>query len=200
MLAYLSRYTHRVAISNSRLIAADAAQRHVQGQGLPDRRPRPLQDHDARRRRVHPPLPHPRAAEGLPSHPPLRPVRQRATAPRPSRERANCSPWRRPQPKQAVEIDPAAAPAARPALPVLRRPHDHHRDLRARLPAAPPADRASRRHQDRHLMSAAAASRTRIAERVPRWSSTRPRRRSTRQLPGIAFHAAIVPEAIAHRS
>ena len=53
------------------------AQRHVQGQGLPDRRPRPLHDDDARRRRVHPPLPHPRAAQRLPSHPPLRLVRQR---------------------------------------------------------------------------------------------------------------------------
>ena len=36
VLAYLSRYTHRVAISNSRLIAADA-RRHLQIQGLPHR-------------------------------------------------------------------------------------------------------------------------------------------------------------------
>ena len=60
VLAYLSRYTHRVAISNHRLIAADQ-----------------LHDDDARRRRVHPPVPHPRAAQRLPSHPPLRLVRQR---------------------------------------------------------------------------------------------------------------------------
>ena len=32
---------------------------------------------DACNRRVHPPLPHPRAAARLPPHPPLRPVRQR---------------------------------------------------------------------------------------------------------------------------
>jgi hypothetical protein len=30
--------------------------RHLQMEGLPDQRPRPAQDHDARRRRVHPPL------------------------------------------------------------------------------------------------------------------------------------------------
>ena len=34
VLAYLSRYTHRVAISNRRLIAVDQRQRHLQGQGL----------------------------------------------------------------------------------------------------------------------------------------------------------------------
>ena len=38
VLAYLARYTHRVAISNSRLIAADEQRRHLQGQGLSDRR------------------------------------------------------------------------------------------------------------------------------------------------------------------
>ena len=76
VLAYLSRYTHRVAISNRRLIAADEDERHLQGQGLPDRRARPLHDHDAGHGRVHPPLPHPRAAQGLPSHPPLRAARQ----------------------------------------------------------------------------------------------------------------------------
>ncbi len=37
VLAYLSRYTHRVAISNGRLISADAERRCVQIQGLPHR-------------------------------------------------------------------------------------------------------------------------------------------------------------------
>ena len=50
VLAYLARYTHRVAISNSRLIALDDEGRHLQMEGLSDRRPRPAQDHDARRR------------------------------------------------------------------------------------------------------------------------------------------------------
>ena len=51
--------------------------RHVQLQGLSRRRARTLQDHDGGDGRVHPPLPDPRAAEGLPPHPPLRPARQR---------------------------------------------------------------------------------------------------------------------------
>ena len=42
VLAYLSRYTHRVAISNRRLIKADADRRHLQIQGLSGRRPGPL--------------------------------------------------------------------------------------------------------------------------------------------------------------
>jgi phage head maturation protease len=48
------------------------AERHVQGQELQDRRPRPAHDDDARCRRIHSPVPHPRAATRLPSHPPLR--------------------------------------------------------------------------------------------------------------------------------
>ena len=39
VLAYLSRYTHRVAISNRRLIAADKTRRHLQLQRLPDEGP-----------------------------------------------------------------------------------------------------------------------------------------------------------------
>ena len=77
VLAYLSRYTHRVAIANSRLIACDRTGvtfrwKDYRAEGR-DRQ----QAHDARHRRVHPPLPHPRAAARLPPHPPLRTVRQR---------------------------------------------------------------------------------------------------------------------------
>ena len=35
VLAYLSRYTHRVAIANSRPIAFDGQRRHLQVEGLP---------------------------------------------------------------------------------------------------------------------------------------------------------------------
>ena len=42
VLAYLSRYTHRVAISNRRLIAANEAGVTLQIQGVPDQRSRPL--------------------------------------------------------------------------------------------------------------------------------------------------------------
>src|SRR5262244_1483993 len=55
---------------------AQRAKRHIQGQGLSDRGTGPLHDHDARRWRVHPPLPQPRPSQGFPPHPPLRPVRQ----------------------------------------------------------------------------------------------------------------------------
>ena len=46
VLAYLSRYTHRVAISNSRLIRFDEAGRHLPLQGLPPQRRRPAAGHD----------------------------------------------------------------------------------------------------------------------------------------------------------
>ena len=49
VLAYLSRYTHRVAISNSRLIAADATGVTFKVKDYRVEGRRPLQDHDARR-------------------------------------------------------------------------------------------------------------------------------------------------------
>jgi Putative transposase len=78
VLAYRSRYTHPPRCHRQqppdRLRRAG---RHLQVEGLPHRGPRSIQAHDTRHRRVHPPLPHPRAAQRLPPHPPLRPVRQR---------------------------------------------------------------------------------------------------------------------------
>ena len=76
VLAYLSRYTHRVAIANSRLIGFDEIRRYLQMEGLPRQSARAGQGDDTLGRRVHPPLPHPRAAQWVPPHPPLRPVRQ----------------------------------------------------------------------------------------------------------------------------
>ena len=49
--------------------------RHLQIQGLSDRRASPLQDDDVAHRRVYPALPDPRAAKGLPPHPTLWAVR-----------------------------------------------------------------------------------------------------------------------------
>jgi Putative transposase/Transposase zinc-binding domain len=68
VLHYLSRYTHRVAISNLRR----PEWRHLQVQGLSARRVCPLQKDDPRNQRVHPPLPRPRSAQGLAPHPALR--------------------------------------------------------------------------------------------------------------------------------
>jgi len=77
VLAYLSRYTHRVAIANSRLIALD--ERGVTFKWKDYRAKETVQDHDARPWRVHPPLPAPCPARGLPPHPPLRTDRQHHT-------------------------------------------------------------------------------------------------------------------------
>ena len=49
VLAYLARYTHRVAISNSRLIALRRRRRHVQMERLPYQRARSPKDDDAPR-------------------------------------------------------------------------------------------------------------------------------------------------------
>ena len=73
VLAYLGRYTHRVAITNSRLVGlTKLASASVEGLSPP----RQAQGDDARCRRVHPPLPAPRPARRLPPHPSLRLPRQ----------------------------------------------------------------------------------------------------------------------------
>ena len=96
VLRYLSRYTHRVAISNRRLVAADDGGDCVPLEGLSHRRPGPLEDDAASPARVHPALPDARAAQGLPPHPPLRALRQRQPrrehrdSPRTARRRPAC--------------------------------------------------------------------------------------------------------------
>ena len=156
VLRYLSRYTHRVAISNRRLVSADDIGVTFKLQGLSRRRPRPLQDHDARRARVHPALPHARPAKGLPPHSPLRAVSPTAIAPTTSHAPASCSPCRarasssprkrRPQ----RPIEPRVLPYA---LSVLRRSHARHRGLRAWLRAHHGQRLASDVDQDRHVMT-----------------------------------------------
>src|ERR1700682_3316910 len=142
-------------------------QRHVQGQELQDRRPRPVHDDDARRRRVHPPVPHPRAPQRLPSHPPLRPVRQRESR-RDDRASARTPGTGNACSRSGARNPRSGAAAPRPALPLLRRPHVRHRDLRRRLPTTLPADG----NEDRYLMSETATFRTRTTKGFPRWSMT----------------------------
>ena len=77
VLACLSRYTHQVAISNSRLIRFDDT-----GVTLPLQKPSPRwcrspAGDDAWRRRVHPPLPALCPAARVPPHPALRAARRR---------------------------------------------------------------------------------------------------------------------------
>ena len=172
VLAYLSRYTHRVAISNSRLIALDN-DLDIQGQRLSDRGGRPIQDHDTRRCRVHPPLPDPRPAQRIPPHSPLRALRQWLPCPEP---RARSRATRRsssiaPTPTRQFRAMPQKPTTCAP-MPVLWRPDDHHRDLRARMPTALSTIRIEHRCQDRHLMTIIAAfprCRTKLA---CRWSAT----------------------------
>jgi hypothetical protein len=62
VLAYLSRYTHRFAISNSRPLAMDEHGVTIAPNGMPCQRPAALQVDDAVARGVHAPLPTARAA------------------------------------------------------------------------------------------------------------------------------------------
>ena len=144
VLAYLARYTHRVAISNSRLHRPRRARRDLPLQGLSPQRPGAVAHHDARRRRVHPALPAPRSAQGVPPHPPLRAARQRRLQ---GQYRACQGADRRARAGDrsaggARQRGPSRRRRDRPspAMPLLRRPHDHRRDLRARrAPRAPPS-------------------------------------------------------------
>ena len=78
VLAYLGRYTHRVAIANSRIKACDDD--HVAFTWKDYRQRRRRQDHAVEARRVHPALPAARLAGRLPSHPSLRLPRQRPSS------------------------------------------------------------------------------------------------------------------------
>src|SRR5450432_362669 len=144
------------------------AQRHVQGQGLQDRRPRPVHDDDARRRRVHPPVPHPRAAQRLPSHPPLRLVRQRESR-RDDRASARILGTGNACGRRGGRNRSGGGAGTRSTLPLLWRPHVRHRDLRCRLPTTLPADD----NEHRYLMSETATFRTRTTKGFARWSMTR---------------------------
>ena len=55
------------------------------------------------------------------------------------------------------------------SMPLLRWPHDHHRDLRARLPAQAPAHADAGANQDRHLMMPLPPSNARCHTRDSRW-------------------------------
>src|SRR6266849_2699801 len=84
-------------------------------------------------------------------------------APRISLVPASCSQCR------SSRSMPSKLPAPRPrsqtttaSLPLLRRPHDHHRDLLARTTAKAPPHTGSTSNQDRHLMMPAPSIRHRI--------------------------------------
>src|SRR5712675_1443623 len=151
VLAYLSRYTHRVAISNRRLIRPH--RRHLPVEELSDRGAWPLSDHDAVDPRVHPTLPDARAARGLPPHPALRTAGQR---PPRRQHRAGARAARRAGPLRTARCltGPSGrrTPHAATTVPLLRRTHVHQRELRARQRAKAPTHARAGCYQDRHRM------------------------------------------------
>jgi Putative transposase len=96
VLKYLARYTHRVAISNRRIVSI--TDRDVTFRYRDRKCGNVVRSIDPRRRRIPPPLPAPRLAEGLRADPPLRPARQ---------------PWAHPPPRAL----PRPARRYRPAAP-----------------------------------------------------------------------------------
>ena len=141
VLRYLSRYTHRVAISNRRLVAADDGGVVVPLEGLPHRRPRTLEDDDARRRTsssgascmhvlpkgFHRIRHYGLFANGNRTESIARARELLAVAPPP------------PKPEPSQRRRRRAARAA-DTVPVLRRTHARHRGVRARLRAEASAD------------------------------------------------------------
>src|SRR5712672_1104541 len=153
VLAYLSRYTHRVAISNRRLIAADHTgvtfrwkNYRIEGPGR--YQTMTLSTHEFIRRFLMHVLPggfHRIRHYGL-----LASGRRAANIAR-ARELLAV-------PVRSEQQDASEAPCGRrtphtaTTVPLLRRTHVHHRDLRARQRAKAPTHARAGRDQDRHLM------------------------------------------------
>ena len=142
VLAYLARYTHRVAISNSRLIGADENGVTFKFKDYRIEGPGRYKTMTRGPGRVHPPLHAARAAEGIPSHPALRAACQQQGQGR--YDRAGARVDRRGGAATATAADEAGSGTCRhrgdgqadPSLPVLRWSHGHHRDC-SRRAAAP---------------------------------------------------------------
>jgi hypothetical protein len=150
VLAYLSRYTHRVAISNRRLIALNqrsvtfkVKDYRIEG---PGRYTTMTLDVGEFIRRF---LSHvlPKGFHRI-RHYGLFASTNRTETMEAVRKLLDLAPIR----GRADEPDRSSA-AARPPLPLLRRPDVHHRDLRTRLPTTAPAYHVSGGNQDRYLMS-----------------------------------------------
>src|SRR5215475_5443829 len=120
---------------------------------LPPQRSAAIRGDDARYPRVHPPLPDACVAPGLPPHPLLWPAdqpnpRQQHRA-YPRAPRSSTHPSRR---HQGCHHKARRAESARASLPMLRRPHAHHRDLLCWATAKAPPDPTSAEDPHRHLM------------------------------------------------
>jgi Putative transposase len=149
VLAYLSRYTHRVAIANSRLIAFDRTAVTFRWKDYRvDRRDRQkvmtLATAEFIRRFLIHVLP-----QGFHRirHYGLQHARRQHRPSAPSARRASTAQRRRYQLRRNRRAQAALAP-----VPVLRRPHDRHRDVPARRLAALPSRDFHCSDQDRHIM------------------------------------------------
>ena len=154
VLAYLSRYTHRVAISNSRLLSFHGGNVAFRWKDYRARGKTPAkldQVHVAVSGRVHPPFSHARPAQRLPPHSPLRAVRQpearrKYHSPAPThcqdrgRRKTSVRP-RRDNPSAANDNARSFRGGGAQSLPLLRWTHARRRDFCARRDAAQLQDR-----------------------------------------------------------
>jgi len=154
VLRYLARYTHRVAISNRRLIAADETgvtfkykDYRIEGPGRYKTMTLPAHEF-IRRFLIH----------VLPSG--FHRIRHRQRLPRRQHRQSARAAQRAylPNTIRRCKCKYRCAACTRASLPMLRRPHDHHRDIRARRNPALPSERANASDQDRHVMIASLPS------------------------------------------
>ena len=170
MLAYLSRYTHRVAIANSRLIACDRYRitfrwKDYRAEGRERQKLMTLSTDEFIRRFLIHVLPtgfHRIRHYGLFAS---------GTRADDVARTVSCSLLQSLKASLPVPLSIPASP-----LSMLWRSHDHHRSLRARRNATPSADRSNERHQDRHLMTASQSRKS--ARRARRLSTGHGRARS----------------------
>src|SRR5271165_3563113 len=120
---------------------------HLPLQGLPPRWYRAAARHDARAARVHPPLPAPCPATRLSPHPALRLPRQFST-----QGRYCACPRTAGRRTAAGACRSATTTRSAPALSLLRRPNDHHRDLRT-METTPRATSSGRTNRERPVVT-----------------------------------------------
>ena len=170
VLRYLSRYTHRVAISNRRLLSADEngvtfKYKDYRIEGPARYKTMTLATDEFIRRFLIHVLPkgfHRIRHYGL-----LASGNRAANIARARELLAVPSPRNEPETVRGHHDRRAARAAA--SMSVLRWPHDHHRDLRARLPAHAPAHTRIARDQDRYLMTPSPPIDDRSDTRHSRW-------------------------------
>ena len=172
VLRYLARHTHRVAISNRRLIALDDKTvtfkwKDYRIEGHERYKVMSLAISEFIRRFLIYVLRQASTASAITV------CSRAASVPTISRGPASCSPC------QYSRLRPSMAPAPMPtnrkhqSIPApVAAPHDHHRDLSARLLAAVPSDRIRDRNPDRHLMIPFTHLPARIVVRRGKRSST----------------------------